>query len=76
MWAWSSVYLYAGMQRGDPAFFYLPSSCHLYGNTKAPVEAPADAAGETVVEPEHAPAPPAEDQSAAPAHDAPPAEGE
>uniref|UniRef100_A0AAQ4PFM9 Myosin binding protein C3 n=1 Tax=Gasterosteus aculeatus aculeatus TaxID=481459 RepID=A0AAQ4PFM9_GASAC len=40
----------------------------------APVEAPADAAGETVVEPEHAPAPPAEDQSAAPAHDAPPAE--
>uniref|UniRef100_A0AAQ4PPD3 Myosin binding protein C3 n=1 Tax=Gasterosteus aculeatus aculeatus TaxID=481459 RepID=A0AAQ4PPD3_GASAC len=42
----------------------------------APVEAPADAAGETVVEPEHAPAPPAEDQSAAPAHDAPPAEGE
>uniref|UniRef100_A0AAQ4RR56 Myosin binding protein C3 n=1 Tax=Gasterosteus aculeatus aculeatus TaxID=481459 RepID=A0AAQ4RR56_GASAC len=36
--------------------------------------APADAAGETVVEPEHAPAPPAEDQSAAPAHDAPPAE--
>ncbi|KAL6113000.1 mybpc3 [Pungitius sinensis] len=45
----------------------------------SPVEAPpADAAGETVVEPEHAlaapAAAPAEDQSAAPAHDAPQAE--
>ncbi|XP_062417719.1 myosin-binding protein C, cardiac-type [Pungitius pungitius] len=45
----------------------------------APVEAPpADAAGETVVEPEHAlaapAAAPAEEQSAAPAHDAPQAE--
>ncbi|XP_031702198.1 myosin-binding protein C, cardiac-type isoform X3 [Anarrhichthys ocellatus] len=45
---------------------------------EAPVEAPADAPGETIVEPEQAPAPPAaaptEDQTAAPAHDAPQAE--
>ncbi|XP_039650236.1 myosin-binding protein C, cardiac-type isoform X6 [Perca fluviatilis] len=43
-----------------------------------PAEGPADAPGESGVEPEQAPAPPAaaptEDQTAAPTHDAPPAE--
>ncbi len=57
-------------------------NCYLCGDgdTEAPVEAPADGPGVSSVEPEQAPAPPAaaptEDQTAAPAQDAPPAEGE
>lgn len=47
------------------------------GNTGAPAEAPADGPRESSIEPAQAPAAaPTEDQTAAPAQDAPPAEGE